>query len=145
MHASHVSIIILAASAVSPALSVPLGPFFQSIPTIDTSNLSIAEFNNILNMNELGSSPAPAVGARSIVDDALNSIFGLFGVNGNLTSGILPTRDGLDSTQEITRRLSSPFNSTFLQPIGSFDLEALMADLQDFQRDVASRSLNYLD
>ncbi|KAH8978833.1 hypothetical protein EDB92DRAFT_526750 [Lactarius akahatsu] len=147
MHAaSHVSIIILAASAASPALSAPLGPFFESIPTVATANLSIADFNKILDMNEPGSSPAPAAAARSL-DGALNSIFGLFGVNDNLTGGIfLPTRDGLDSTQEITRRLASPIiNSTFLQPIGSSDLEALMADLQNFQRDVASRSLNSLD
>ncbi|KAH9019590.1 hypothetical protein EDB83DRAFT_2320724 [Lactarius deliciosus] len=98
MHASHVSIIILAASAASPALSATLGT------------------------NEPGFSPTPAVGARSIVDDALNLIFGLFSINDDVTSGILPTRGGLDSTQEITRRLPSPFNSTFLQPIGSFDL-----------------------
>ncbi|KAH9047155.1 hypothetical protein EDB84DRAFT_1557832 [Lactarius hengduanensis] len=87
MHASHVSIIILAASAASPALSAPLGPFFQSIPTVATANLSIADFNNILST---GSSPAPAVGARSIFDGALNSIFGFFGVNDNLTGGIVP-------------------------------------------------------
>ncbi|KAH9005550.1 hypothetical protein EDB86DRAFT_1457745 [Lactarius hatsudake] len=90
MHASHVSIIILAASAASPALSVPLGPFFQSIPVVATANLSITDFNNILSMNEPGSSPAPAAEARSIFDGALNSIFGLFGVNDNLTGGIVP-------------------------------------------------------
>ncbi|KAH9019594.1 hypothetical protein EDB83DRAFT_2568112 [Lactarius deliciosus] len=113
-----------------PLLSLPpLGPFFQSISAIDSSNLSIADINNVLGTNEPGFSPTLAVGARSIVDDAFNSIFGFFGINDN----------------EITRRLSSPFNSTVLQPIWTFDLDALMADRQNFQRDVANRSLDSLD
>ncbi|KAH9059773.1 hypothetical protein EDB87DRAFT_1577432 [Lactarius vividus] len=169
MHASYVAILVLAASAASPALSAPLAPDpFQSVPTtnsLSSGGLSIADLNNINIVNKPDSPPAPAVGARSTVDDIATKVLQLF--SGNIvardplaisdlrlhpisTIGVLgstpePTLDGLDSTQEVTRRQTSPFNSTFLQPIGSFDLEALMADLQNFQRDLASRSLKSLD
>ncbi|KAH9047438.1 hypothetical protein EDB83DRAFT_2523082 [Lactarius deliciosus] len=112
-----------------PCFPCFLCPPPRSISAIDSSNLSIADINNVLGTNEPGFSPTLAVGARSIVDDAFNSIFGFFGINDN----------------EITRRLSSPFNSTVLQPIWTFDLDALMADRQNFQRDVANRSLDSLD
>ncbi|KAH9059777.1 hypothetical protein EDB87DRAFT_1577435 [Lactarius vividus] len=150
MHASYVAILVLAASAASPALSAPLAPdpLFQSIPTIDRfGNLGVTDLNNIHIVNKPDSSPALVVGARSIFGDVFSTILGLFGGGGD--SGILLGRDGVNSVRGIFGRQcgTSLFsgNQTFLPPVGSCDLDALIADLQNFQRDVASRLLNSFD
>ncbi|KAH9059774.1 hypothetical protein EDB87DRAFT_743349 [Lactarius vividus] len=191
MHASYVAILVLAASAASPALSAPLAPDpFQSIPTtnsLSSGGLSIADLNNINIVNKPDSPPAPAVGARSTVDDIatkvlqlfsgnivtrdlgdsfqsvptnVSSLFGPLGLkdprlgvalgsrSGGDNGGILLGRDGVDSVREIFRRDCGSLNVggvTVPQPIGSCDLDSLITDLQNFQRDLASRSLNSLE
>ncbi|KAI9444029.1 hypothetical protein H4582DRAFT_1053814 [Lactarius indigo] len=119
-----------------------LGDSFQSVPTDD--GLSSGSFNikDLQDPHNL-----VATGRRSIVDDALNTIAGLFGGGGD--PGVLLGRDSVNSVREIFRRqcgaslLSGAPN--FLPPVGSCDVDALISDLQNFQRDVASRSLNSLD
>ncbi|KAI9462902.1 hypothetical protein BJY52DRAFT_1255916 [Lactarius psammicola] len=170
MHASHVAILVLAASAASPALSAPLtyvsrargtpsvratsnvvardasplaardgdlfirdlNDFFQSIPTI--SGPLKLQNPNIVNA-EGSSPPAPALVARTIVDDAFNAITQLIPTN-------LLGRDGVDDfVQGIYRRvvdgacdpnnfLSNPI---FVPPIGACDAELLAANFQNLQ------------
>ncbi|KAH9059775.1 hypothetical protein EDB87DRAFT_1684409 [Lactarius vividus] len=101
MHASHVAILVLAASAASPALSAPLAPNpFQSVPTtnsLSSGGLSIADLNNINIVNKPDSSPVPPVGARSTVDDIATKVLQLF-------SGNIVTRDLGDSFQSVGAR-----------------------------------------
>ncbi|KAI9462905.1 hypothetical protein BJY52DRAFT_1255939 [Lactarius psammicola] len=175
MHASHVAILVLAATAASPALSAPLtargtpsvratvardasplaardgdlfirdlNDFFQSIPTI--SGPLKLQNPNIANA-EGSSPPAPALGARTIIDDALNAITQLIPTN-------LLGRDGVDDfVQGIYRRVvngacdpNRPITDSpaFLTPIGACDGEALAADLKNFQftPDLATRDFS---
>ncbi|KAI9444027.1 hypothetical protein H4582DRAFT_2071624 [Lactarius indigo] len=111
-----------------------LGDSFQSVPTVD--GLS----SGPLNLKDLQDPRlAVATGRRSIVDDALNTIAGLFGGGGD--PGVLLGRDGVDFVREITRRqcedssLLSGNTPTFLPPVGACDGFILNQEAKNIQFD----------